>query len=221
VHRVDVVARRQALDRSARDRLLPLRRRTPDRRGRRSARRQNGFEQEAIAQRRIAFHHERLEERREILPVAFRRHAWVSSRRMQIPGLDVKLDEAALPWRSTRYRGIQWLPLHADGAANDPRDATVLIRMEPGCGYPAHRHVDVEDVLILRGGYADERGEHGPGTYLRYPKGSSHAPRALGDPHAPIGPANPACILFAVSRGGVENLEPERRGASGGDQPRS
>jgi anti-sigma factor ChrR (cupin superfamily) len=140
---------------------------------------------------------------------------------MQIPGLDVKLDEGALPWRSTRYRGIQWLPLDAGGATSDPRDATVLIRMEPGCGYPAHRHVDVEDVLILCGGYADERGEHGPGTYLRYPKGSIHAPRATGDPALPVGPANPACILFAVARGGVENLGGERRGASDGGEPRS
>ncbi len=132
---------------------------------------------------------------------------------MQIQGFSLKLDEAALPWRATRHAGVSWIPLHdADatshvaGEKGGARDATVLIRMEPGCGYPAHRHLDVEEVLILRGGYRDERGEHRAGAYLRYPPDSVHAPVALGDRSRPIGPSNEACLLFAVARGGVENL---------------
>lgn len=128
---------------------------------------------------------------------------------MQIEGLDVKLDDARLPWRSTRHRGIQWLPLHpSDPPAGEsgPRESTVLIRMEPGCGYPRHVHLDVEEVLILRGGYRDETGVHPAGSYLRYTQDSAHAPIALGDPDAPCGPDNPACILFAVARGGVRNV---------------
>jgi anti-sigma factor ChrR (cupin superfamily) len=128
---------------------------------------------------------------------------------MRIPGLAVKIDEDAIAWRSTRHRGIEWAPLHVDAEALPPgrdRDSTVLIRMQPGCGYPPHRHVGIEEVLVLRGGYRDEGGEHSAGAYLRYAPGSFHAPVAVGDPDAPAGPENPSCLLFASARGGVENL---------------
>ena len=81
--------------------------------------------------------------------------------------------------------------------------ATVLIRMDPGSSYPEHEHLGVEEVLILAGGYRDGDGEHRAGSYLRYPAGSRHAPVALGDPRAAVGPDNPACLLFAVAHGGV------------------
>lgn len=119
----------------------------------------------------------------------------------------------ALPWRSTRHPGVAWLPLHP--APGSPPDAvpdgvrgaaTVLIRMDPGCGYPAHRHLGVEEVLILAGGYRDEAGDHPAGSYLRYETGSEHAPVALGDPGRSTGPDNPACVLFASARGGVQDL---------------
>lgn len=105
--------------------------------------------------------------------------------------------------------GVRWYPLHVseaqgEGRARSAADSTVLIRMEPGHGYPAHRHLDVEEVLILAGGYRDEGGEHPTGTYLRYEAGSVHAPVALGDPGRPAGPDQPACVLYAVARGGVE-----------------
>jgi anti-sigma factor ChrR (cupin superfamily) len=133
------------------------------------------------------------------------------ARTMRLAGLEVKLDERALAWRATRYPGVEWLPLHVDeGRGSEragPREATVLIRMQPGSGYPAHRHVGVEEVLVLRGGYRDALGEHRAGEYLRYPAGSAHAPVALGRADLPEGPANPACLLFASARGGVEALE--------------
>jgi anti-sigma factor ChrR (cupin superfamily) len=125
---------------------------------------------------------------------------------MRIPGLAVKIDEAALPWRATRHVGIEWAPLHVEGDGGGPAESTVLIRMAPGCGYPAHRHLGIEEVLVLRGGYRDEQGEHRVGAYLRYPAGSVHTPVALGDAAAPTGPGNEACLLFASARGGVENL---------------
>src|SRR5438477_20345 len=80
---------------------------------------------------------------------------------MQIPGLQVKLDESALAWRATRHRGIEWIPLHPDaGTESTPEshDSTVLIRMAPGCGYPPHRHLGVEEVFVLRAGDRRARG---------------------------------------------------------------
>lgn len=134
---------------------------------------------------------------------------------MRIPGLDLALaDPDALPWRPTRHPGVAWIPLHpseeevrrARRAGRGSGETTVLVRMDPGRGYPPHRHLGLEEVLILVGGYRDERGEHGPGSYLRYGAGSEHAPVATGDPARPVGPGNPACVLFAVARGGVADL---------------
>lgn len=132
---------------------------------------------------------------------------------MRIAGFSCSFDQSAVAWRPTRHAGVEWCPLFLDtsaAAARGPAPATVLIRMQPGAGYPAHRHLDVEEVLILRGGYRDERGEHRAGSFLRYAAGSVHRPVALGDPSQPVGDANPACVLFASARGGVENLDRSR-----------
>lgn len=128
---------------------------------------------------------------------------------MRIVGFSCSFDHSAVAWRPTRHPGVEWYPLFLDdsaGAGRGPKPATVLIRMQPGAGYPAHRHLDVEEVLILSGGYRDEGGEHREGSFLRYAPGSVHAPVALGDASQPTGASNPACVLFASARGGVENL---------------
>lgn len=117
--------------------------------------------------------------------------------------------DAGVPWRATAWPGISW-HLLAEGEADASevsgaaRGATVLIRMEPGCGYPAHRHLGVEEVLVLAGGYRDELGVHDAGQFVRYPKGSQHTPVALGDVAKAVGEDNPACLLFASARGGIE-----------------
>lgn len=116
-----------------------------------------------------------------------------------------------LPWRSTRDEGIHWIDLRRaagepwESAEPEDQSMTVLIRMDPGHGYPRHRHLGPEDVLILAGGYRDAEGaEFRAGDFVRYPAGSEHTPVALGDREQPIGPGNPACILFAVAHGGTE-----------------
>jgi anti-sigma factor ChrR (cupin superfamily) len=124
---------------------------------------------------------------------------------VDLSGLQLSLDDSALPWRPTAVPGVSWLPLQLEGD-RDGGDAVVLIRMEPGRGYPPHRHRGVEDVLVLAGGYRDARGQHRAPCHLRYEEGSVHAPVALGDAERPAGPDNPACVLFAVARDGVELL---------------
>jgi anti-sigma factor ChrR (cupin superfamily) len=126
---------------------------------------------------------------------------------VNLPHFQVDLDDRAIPWRPTSHPGVAWhslRPRELDSGAD--ADSVVLIRMAPGCGYPAHRHLGPEDVLVLQGAYRDDLGEHRAGTYLRYPAASSHAPVACGDPTLPESEHNPACILFAIARGGVENL---------------
>lgn len=126
---------------------------------------------------------------------------------MQIPNFNVRVETDEVAWQTTGVPGVRVFPLEPKTLVrgkDGPREATLLIRMEPGHGYPAHRHLGVEEVLILGGGYRDEQGEHRTGDYLRYPTDSAHHPVAVGDSGQPAGPENPACILFAVARGGIE-----------------
>lgn len=117
-------------------------------------------------------------------------------------GFALDVDPSRVEWRETSSPGVGWIPLYlasdAGGRSREegdpPPEASVLIRMDAGCGYPRHRHLDVEEVLVLRGGYRDELGTYTCGDYVRYEAGSAHAPVALeGD----------TCVLFASARGGV------------------
>lgn len=78
--------------------------------------------------------------------------------------------------------------------------ALALIRMAPGRGYPGHRHRGEEHVLVLQGGYRDERGEHRAGQFITYDDGSWHHPVALGSP------GDAPCVLLALAHEGIELL---------------
>ena len=101
-------------------------------------------------------------------------------------------DPSKIEWRETRYEGVALKVLRRDEATGD---ATVLIRMKPGCSYPAHRHVGLEEVFILQGGYRDARGEHRAGEYLLNEADSAHHPVAL---------EGEDCVMLAVAHGGIE-----------------
>jgi len=133
---------------------------------------------------------------------------------VKIDGLRFDGDVHSLPWRETQVEGVFWIPLHLDDW-DDPEAHTkgrargggsVLIRMDPGCGYPAHRHAGSEDVLVLRGSYTDEFGAHREGDFVHYAGGTAHGPVAGGVPGAPLSDENPACVLYASAHEGIELL---------------
>ncbi|HLU38786.1 MAG TPA: cupin domain-containing protein [Planctomycetota bacterium] len=104
------------------------------------------------------------------------------------------IDLHAVPFRPTRYRGVS---IHFYYSDRERGHAAVMIRMEPGCSYPRHRHKGAEELLILQGGYRDETGEHRAGDFVRYEDGTSHHPVALdGEP----------CVFFAIAHEGIELL---------------
>ena len=107
------------------------------------------------------------------------------------------LDLSNIPWRATRHRGVH---LHLLRHDEESGDVTVLIRMGPGCSYPAHRHRGVEEVFILQGGYRDGRGQHRAGDYVLNDAGSAHAPVALEDPAED-------CVMLAFAHGGIELIK--------------
>lgn len=54
--------------------------------------------------------------------------------------------------------------------------ATSVVRYAPGARFDSHRHELGEEILVLDGTLSDESGRYGPGTYLKNPAGSAHAP---------------------------------------------
>jgi quercetin dioxygenase-like cupin family protein len=113
----------------------------------------------------------------------------------QVP---VVFDLDTTNWKQTKQPGVSVRFLRTDKMTGD---TSVLIRMDAGCGYPQHRHVGDEEVLVLAGGYRDELGTYRTGDYHLHKAGSAHHPVALDD-----GP----CILFAVAHGGIEVFESPR-----------
>ncbi|WP_339826916.1 cupin domain-containing protein [uncultured Arenimonas sp.] len=91
------------------------------------------------------------------------------------------------PWQASPSPGVTRRML--DRVGDEAARATSLVRYAPGSVFPEHAHPDGEEILVLDGVFTDERGEHGPGTYLRNPDGSRHAPRSAG-----------GCTLFVKLR---------------------
>lgn len=107
------------------------------------------------------------------------------------------MDLESIPWRTTRYPGVD---IHF--YASDERSGRVvaLIRMQPGRGYPRHQHRGAEEVLVVQGGYRDERGSHTAGQFVVYADGTTHTPVALDAAGAA------ACVLLAVAHEGISLL---------------
>jgi anti-sigma factor ChrR (cupin superfamily) len=55
---------------------------------------------------------------------------------------------------------------------------TILSRLEPGSGIPAHVHEDLEQTFVLEGSLVDDEGECSAGNFVIRAKGSRHAPMA-------------------------------------------
>ena len=102
-------------------------------------------------------------------------------------------DLSSIEWRATRHDGVFIRFLRRDEQTGG---ATVLIRMRPGRGYPAHRHIGVEEVLVLQGGYRDQKGVYRAGSYIVNEAGSAHHPVALD--------GTEDCVMLAVAHGGIE-----------------
>lgn len=82
-------------------------------------------------------------------------------------------DTEAMDWLGLPIDGITAKPLYA---SDDFPERVSLIRFEPGARSPEHDHPGGEEIFVVEGSPADEHGRYGPGTWLRQPPGSHHAP---------------------------------------------
>lgn len=101
--------------------------------------------------------------------------------------LRVVLSTADMPWVDSPQVGVRRKLLARDG--DEIAQATSLVEYAPGASFTSHRHDFGEEILVLEGCLQDEHGSYSPGTYLKNPPGSSHAPRSEG-----------GCLLFVKLR---------------------
>lgn len=86
----------------------------------------------------------------------------------------VVIRSGEMDWTSSPAGGVLRKPLAREEAERG--HATSIVRYEPGARFARHEHPLGEEILVLEGVFSDESGDYGPGTYLRNPPGSSHAP---------------------------------------------
>ena len=84
------------------------------------------------------------------------------------------VDSTTLPWLASPSPLVHRRLLERDGG--EVARATSIVRYDAGATFESHLHELGEEILVLEGMLGDEMGEYGPGTYLKNPPGSSHAP---------------------------------------------
>jgi quercetin dioxygenase-like cupin family protein len=106
----------------------------------------------------------------------------------------------------TDVESLPWVPL-GPGEAFKPlrflsgnRGRVLLLRLEPGCVVPPHRHTGDVHAFNLEGSreLIDNGQIVGPGDYVYEPAGNADTWRAIGD-----GP----CTVFIATRGVMEYLD--------------
>ncbi len=104
----------------------------------------------------------------------------------------IRIAAASREFRPSKHAGVEFCPLRFDKTTGA---GAVLLRMAPGCAYPAHRHTGGEDVLVLEGELIVGAEKFGPGDYLWSGVDSVHAPRTVR-----------GCLLFASFPAAVVDL---------------
>lgn len=90
----------------------------------------------------------------------------------------VVIETADAPWQPSPMPGVWRKPLARADAERG--HATSVVRYDAGARFSRHEHPGGEEILVLDGVFSDEHGDYGPGSYLRNPRGSGHAPYSEG-----------------------------------------
>jgi anti-sigma factor ChrR (cupin superfamily) len=84
------------------------------------------------------------------------------------------VDTTQAPRVPSPLPGVERVLLDRDGG--EVARATSVVHYAPGSRFSAHEHGGGEEFLVLSGTFVDEFGAYPPGTYVRNPVGSRHAP---------------------------------------------
>ena len=99
----------------------------------------------------------------------------------------VVVNSSVMDWVDSPSAGVQRKMLERDG--DEVARATTIVRYAPASRFTRHVHEMGEELFVLEGEFCDESGSFGPGTYIRNPPGSAHAPWSDG-----------GCVLFVKLR---------------------
>ena len=99
----------------------------------------------------------------------------------------VVVDSTAMSWIDSPSAGVQRKMLERDG--DEVARATSIVRYLPGSRFSRHLHELGEELFVMEGEFRDESGCFGPGSYIRNPPGSAHAPWS-----------DEGCVLFVKLR---------------------
>ena len=86
----------------------------------------------------------------------------------------VVIETENMQWETSEAEGV--LRRRLERINTNPEPVTTIVRYLPGSSFPAHKHVNGEEIYVLEGTFADNHGSYSAGSYLRNPPGSSHAP---------------------------------------------
>jgi anti-sigma factor ChrR (cupin superfamily) len=86
----------------------------------------------------------------------------------------IVIETATVDWEASPMAGVWRKKL--ERAGDESGQVTSVVRYAPGSRFAAHTHPLGEEILVLRGVFADEHGAYPAGSYLRNPPGSRHAP---------------------------------------------
>ena len=84
------------------------------------------------------------------------------------------IETESVPWIETAP-GNKMKVIYHDPATDM---LTILAKLEPGAGIPAHVHEDLEQTFVLEGSLLDDEGECTAGKFVIRAKGSRHSPTA-------------------------------------------
>ncbi len=84
----------------------------------------------------------------------------------------VVIDTRIAPWIASREPGVECKLL--DAIDDGPARATSIVRYPPGSAFLTHQPVLGEELFVLAGAFADERGDYSTGTYLWNAPGARH-----------------------------------------------
>lgn len=93
------------------------------------------------------------------------------------------IDTEKMSWVNSPTHGVKRKPLAR--AEAETGHATSLVCYDAGANFKRHTHPLGEEILVLAGVFSDEYGDYEPGSYIRNPPGTGHAPFS-----------QPGCILF-------------------------
>jgi anti-sigma factor ChrR (cupin superfamily) len=112
----------------------------------------------------------------------------------QFPGLDrqqVAIDTHRMAWQGSDLAGVEIKSLYRQAGYSD---SMALERWSAGVEAGRREYPGGVEIFVMEGGFRDETGDYGTGTWLRLPAGAAHSPGTTT-----------GCTLY-IKRGGHQYL---------------